>query len=127
MIAALMIIVLIGLAMLGVLLTSSAGFMEDGKQLLGMLLTFLGAVGAVVLTIMLIVNHSTVNSIVAQYESVKTTIDQSRMNGVSDIERASLTQKIIETNQEIASYKYWNSTIFSDFIPNELAELEELK
>lgn len=61
------------------------------------------------------------------YESMKQTIEYSRSNEVSDLERASLTTKIIEINKYLANAKYWNDTIFGDLVPDDFAALEYLK
>lgn len=79
------------------------------------------------LILILVINHGSANSTISQYNAIKETIEETRENETSSIERATLTQNIIEVNQEIASYRYWNETIFHLFIPDKLAELEYLK
>lgn len=73
------------------------------------------------------VSHLTADSTIAQYEIIKETIEASRVEEMSELERATLTQKIIEVNQEIAGYKYWNETSWDIFTPDQLTELEYLK
>jgi hypothetical protein len=64
---------------------------------------------------------------IKRYYALKQTIEDSRKNGISDVERAALTKKIAEYNADLASVKYWNDTIFDIYIPDELAELDYLK
>jgi hypothetical protein len=61
------------------------------------------------------------------YQSTKTVIEKARKSNISEVERAALTNKIIEINSEIASAKYWNKTIFDCLIYDEFADLEPLK
>lgn len=87
----------------------------------------LAPIATLILALILSINHGTANSKIAQYEVIKESIEVSRQEGSSDIERAALSQKIIQVNQEIASYKYWNGTMFHLMVPDKLAELEPLK
>jgi hypothetical protein len=61
------------------------------------------------------------------YQATKQTIDESRKGGISDVERAALTNKIIEINQELASAKWTKQHFFGDTIPQEYADLPYLK
>jgi hypothetical protein len=57
---------------------------------------------------------------------VRQTIETAREDS-SEIEKAALQHKIIETNAWIAEHRYWNNTIFDIFIPDEIEDLEYLR
>jgi cell division protein FtsB len=63
---------------------------------------------------------------VQRYYALKETIDQSRQNKVSDIERAALTKEIADYNKDLAEVKYWNDSVFDIYIPDYLANLKPL-
>jgi K+-transporting ATPase A subunit len=64
---------------------------------------------------------------VVVYQATKDTIENSRNSTLSEFERAALINKIIETNQYLASVKYWNKTILGCYICDESTRLEPLK
>ena len=64
---------------------------------------------------------------IERYEAQKQTIEVARASDISEIERAAILTQISETNQALASYRYWNDTIFDIFIPDKITELEPLK
>jgi hypothetical protein len=64
---------------------------------------------------------------IQQYYATQQTIEQARVKGIDSIERAALTQKVIETNQWLASTQYWNKTIFDRAVPDEIETLKPLK
>nr|WP_145401679.1 hypothetical protein [Paenibacillus xylanexedens] len=61
------------------------------------------------------------------YETTKNSITYARESDLSEFERAALTSKIIEVNENLAKAKYWNNTMFGDLIPDKMAKLEYLK
>lgn len=61
-----------------------------------------------------------------KFKATQQTISESRKD-MDSIERATLTQKIIEQNQWLANMKYWNKTIFDQAIPDEVDKLEMLR
>lgn len=89
--------------------------------------TFISGLLTIIMLVILAINHWTADSTIAQYEIIKDTIETARNEDLSELERATLTQKIIEVNQEIARYKYWNETSWDIFTPDRLTELEYLK
>lgn len=101
-------------------------FFEDFAEI-GILISVIALLVLTVSFFVLWINHETASGKIAQYEIIKETIEVSRKNEISDIERATLTQKIIEVNQDIAGYKHWNETSWDIYIPDELTELEYLK
>ncbi|WP_342836276.1 hypothetical protein [Priestia sp. SB1] len=85
-----------------------------------------GATLAVSLLV-LSINHLSAEADIKKYEVLKMTIDQSREDGNSEIERAALVKKIISFNTDLAETKYWNETVFDIFVPDKVAELDYLK
>jgi cell division protein FtsB len=84
----------------------------------------------VVLTVALIalpVQYYSGKAEVQRYYALKETIDQSRQNKASDIERAALTKEIANYNKDLAEVKYWNDSIFDIYVPDDLANLKPLK
>lgn len=77
--------------------------------------------------IVLPISISSYKGEIQQYYATKETITESRKNNVSEVERAALIKVIIDTNNEIASLRYWNNTIFDIYIPDEITKLEYLK
>lgn len=64
---------------------------------------------------------------IQMYHATKATVEASRGQDVAYIERAALTQKIIDVNAWLGRVQYWNQTIFDPYIPDEVMELEPLK
>ena len=65
---------------------------------------------------------------VVKYYAVKDTIENARFNEMDSLEKATLINKIIETNSIIASYQYWNKVfIIKEFIVDEIDNLTPLK
>jgi len=64
---------------------------------------------------------------VKQYEAVKSTLEVARSKEANIFENASITLKVVQMNQDIASAKYWNGTVFNLFIYDGFANLEPLK
>ena len=71
------------------------------------------------------VNHTFEHSNIAQYHSVKATIEQARTS--ESIEKAALALKIAETNEWLARVQYWNETTWGIYVPDEVMELEFLR
>lgn len=125
--------ILVGIWIVLLVLTVGGGMwafnwrLSDRKNVIGIVTALPSFLLTIGITFSFIMNHATANSTIVQYNTIKETIEVSRQGNVSDVERATLTQKIMEVNQEIASNKYWNGTIFDIMIPDKLAELEPLK
>lgn len=88
-----------------------------------------GLFGAVLLValITLPVNYYQTKAEVDRYYALKNTIEVSRTDGASEIERAALIQEIAGYNKDLASVKFWNDTIFGIYYYDGLAELEFLE
>lgn len=98
-----------------------------GLEMIGQMIVILGAITIVILPIVWISSYSTDKANIEIYHTTKNSIQEARSQEISEVERATLTTKIIETNEFLASKKYWNGTIFGDMIPDELANLDYLK
>jgi hypothetical protein len=90
-------------------------------------LSFLFSLVTIIALIILPISYYDGKAEIKRYYALKQTIEDSRKNGISDVERAALTKKIAEYNADLANVKYWNDTIFDIYIPDELAELDYLK
>lgn len=98
-----------------------------GMELLGQ---FMAYGGVACLTIALIIwplNYSGTEAEVERYHALKQSLENARSAEASELERAAITQQIVEYNKDLASVKYWNETIFDVFISDDLAELEPIK
>jgi len=85
-----------------------------------------GGIGLAICLILLPANRYRVLGQIAQYNATKETICNARAKGIN-IENAALQLKIIEINRELANVKYYNTTIFKLWIPNEVDDLEFIK
>lgn len=66
----------------------------------------------IVNTIFLAVSPTSTISDIKQFEAVKITITQQRKNNLTEYERATLTQKIVEKNQWLAKEQFWAENIW---------------
>lgn len=80
-----------------------------------------------IVLITLPLSHYEVKEFIAKYEVTQETLNVTRAVGGDDLERIAIQHKVIEINQTLAGYKYWNSTIFDIWIPDEIEELELIK
>lgn len=94
---------------------------------IGMSVSFVfGGALAIALVLLPISYHST-KAEVDRYHALKETLQKSREEGSSEIERAALVQEIAQYNKDLASAKYWNETVFDIYIYDGLAELDYLE
>ena len=121
-----LLIILSIVTLIGGIVAANLHWLSDWELPVWMV-TGLAGFGVIIMLVILIVNHSTAGGTIAQYEIIKETIESSREKEMSEVERATLTQKIIGVNQEIAGYRYWNETNWDIFVPDELTKLEYLK
>jgi hypothetical protein len=63
---------------------------------------------------------------IAQFNATKTTLEVARRNG-NILENAALQTKILESNNWLASAKYYKSTQFGLWIPNAVLELKPIE
>lgn len=64
---------------------------------------------------------------IQRYEAFKVTIANARSNGASEAERTAILIQITKWNEDLASAKYWNKTVFDIWIPDQYAELPFLE
>lgn len=106
----------------GVYLMSKTRF--DG---IGFVLTIISGAILTLALILLPASYYSTKSDIQEYYSIKQTINEARQNNISEVERAALTQKIVEVNQWLTSTKYWNNSIFDIYYPDEIEDLKPLK
>jgi len=63
---------------------------------------------------------------IEQFGAVKNTVENARFRG-DDFENATLQHKVIEANAWLAKTKYYNTTIFEIWIPDEVNDLSPIK
>jgi hypothetical protein len=120
-----MILIMIGLVILiGIGIKLGTTYDYEG---FGVGIAVLSGVVLFVALLFLPANYFREVSNINDYYAVKSTIEESRKNDISEIERAALTTKIIETNEWLANVQYWNKTIFDIYVPNEVMNLKPLK
>ncbi|MGG1659538.1 hypothetical protein [Brevibacillus sp. NRS-1366] len=112
---------------LSLLLGLGMYLLYKGIEEIGFVTSIISGVLLLVAIIALPISYFSELASIERYKVIKTTIEESRGKEISDIERAAITNTIIDVNKYIASSKYWNETIFDIYIPDELTELEYLK
>ncbi len=88
--------------------------------------SFIVGVVFLVALICLPCSYYTTKGHIAEFNSVKETLKVARDRGESN-ENVALQMKVIDSNKWLASTKYWNSTIFDSFIPDEVESLEPIR
>lgn len=61
-----------------------------------------------------------------QYEAVRQTVEEARANDLS-LESAAIQAKVAEMNQWRANARYWRLTIFRDWWPAAVADLDPIR
>jgi hypothetical protein len=74
-----------------------------------------------------VMNYSDNAAGIQEYKAVQQTVENSRQNGTSELERATLIEKIVEENEWLAGCNYWNGTFVGDMIPDDIATLEPIQ
>jgi len=94
---------------------------------------FAGQIGGICCGIMLLagvicipVGYMEVMGEIAEFRSVQSTLGASRASG-SESERYAVLMKVADSNKWLASQKYYNSTIFDIWIPDEIEALEPIQ
>ena len=115
--------ILTGLLILGIYL----GNRDDWDGFFNWLLTGISGIGLFILLITLPINRLELNAEIVRYESFKQTIEKSREKGkVTEFERAAIQKDIVEWNQEIAEWKFYNQ-YWDLWIPDEFINLEPIE
>lgn len=116
-------ILLLGLVALFLLVTGLFYYTDND---LWMFPSFILGVVILVFLICLPFSYYGTKGNIAEFNSVKETLKIARDRGES-IENAALQMKVIDSNKWLASTKYWNSTLFDSFIPDEVERLEPIR
>jgi len=72
-----------------------------------------------------IANYGT-NRFIAEFHSIKTTVENARIKGES-FKNITKQLKIIEINKELAMRQYTNTTILDDWVPDKIMDLKPIK
>ena len=110
--------------------TFSFGFYlsrELRVELAGELLMIVAGILLLISLIILPINRQSCFADIAKIKAFQETVSASRMENLSEIERAAILSKIAEWNEWIAETKYYNNTIWDIFIPDEAANLQPIK
>ena len=100
---------------------------KNKYDIFGTLMAVFCGITLVIALIVMPITYCVEVSNIQVYHAIKATVAASREQDMAYIERAALTQKIIDTNTWLARVQYWNQTIFDPYIPDEVMELEPLK
>ena len=95
-------------------------------EVIGGVITALVGIMWVIAVFAKVINPIEVRASIAQFESTRTTVAIARHNG-TDLEDVMLQKEIIDCNCWLASQKYYNSTIWGWWIPDEVEEIEPIK
>ena len=94
-------------------------------------LTILNSIILLIALILIPLLRMVTYSEIEQFKATKETIFNARKNGLMvntlTIENVAIQQKIIEANEWLVNKKYWRTTTFSLWIPDEINNLSEIK
>ncbi len=93
----------------------------------GTILSLLCGLALFILIILWVVFYASNTSDIQKYYATKQTVEASRSKDIDLVERAALTQSIIEVNSWLSEIQYWNETIFDQAIPDEVMKLKPIK
>lgn len=94
----------------------------------GMLVTIIAGLLIVVFLGMLSGVYYDTMSEINQYNTAVISIETAReTDNLNDYERAALTLKIITMNEWLANVQYWNDSMWDEFIPDEVMNLQPVK
>ena len=116
-------IILILLIVLGILLCCLE---EYNTYIVGVILIFICTVSLIVAISEKVNNHFIIHAEINKFVTTKMTIKFARNNKIN-LENAAIQHKIIESNQWLAEKQYYNTTIWSWWIPDEIANLKPIK
>lgn len=101
--------------------------MKDSLEFTGELLVVFLIIILVVGLILIPITRIGFNAEIERYNAFKETLENARLEEMSELERATIVDKIADWNMDIAKTRYWNKTIFGIYIPDEVTELEFIK
>jgi len=93
---------------------------------IGEVIFYLNIVLLMLLILFVPISRLNVNAGIQQFNSVKATIDSSRLKSL-DYETAALVIKIAEQNQWMVKVQYLNKTIFDIWIPDAVENLQPIR
>ena len=113
---------------IGVWIFGNKNFGDYDAEDLGVLVSIISGILLIIcLTTMSAVYYDTMSEI-NQYNAAVISIETARENdNLNDYERAALTLKIITMNEWLANAQYWNDSIWDEFIPDEVMNLQPVK
>jgi len=110
-----------------ILLVAIGIFLSYEKfEVAGTILIIFSGIFLAMCLVSLITNPIGIKAEVAKFQAAKASIERARENEV-DIENTAIQHKIIECNQWLAEQQYYNSTIFSVWIPDEVDNLKPMR
>ncbi|MFA5753541.1 MAG: hypothetical protein WC910_10785 [Bacteroidales bacterium] len=96
-------------------------------ELLSGILAIFAGIGLLIALVALPMNRAKYKSDIQQYHAFEQTITTARQSGASEAERTAILMQITKWNQELASARYWNDTLFDIWIPDKYAKLPLLR
>ena len=113
---------------IGVWIFGNKNFGDYDAEDLGVLVSIISGILLIIcLTTMSAVYYDTMSEI-NQYNAAVISIETARENdNLNDYERAALTLKIITMNEWLANAQYWNDSMWDEFIPDEVMNLQPVK
>lgn len=97
----------------------------------GGLLTTVSSIVLFIALILIPITRMQTYSEIKQFRSIQQSIANAREDkqhfGNFNIENAALQQEVIKANRWLVSVKYWKTTTFSLWIPDEINNLSEIK
>ena len=119
------IIALLLLSATGITIASSTSW-ESNWNVVGHSIAIIFGCLLVVASITVPINRYCVHAEIQQYKSVQQTLSAARANNLP-IESAAFQIKVADMNQWRADRQFWNGTIFSVWVPNEIMDLEPIQ
>ena len=101
--------------------------MRDFLEVTGITLIIVLVIALVVALVTIPLNMASYRTSIVKYYAFKQSLEVARQGEMSELERATILNQIIEWNASIETAKYWRGTIFKIFVSKEFAELELLK
>ena len=98
----------------------------DFVELIGMFSVITGGACLLIGLILVPVNRMDVNSEIHKIEAMQKTLDEARKSNAR-LENITIQNKVAELNQELASTKYYNKTIFDLWIPDRVEDVSPIK
>lgn len=118
------------LILLGLTVLTIVGFVlmsNYDTDILGAIIVTIFGLALLVSLLLIGFNQTIGGSQVEEYNAFVKTLELARSNGEIEIERATVTNGVIEWNQRIARAKYWNDGLFDIFIHDGVADLEYIE